>query len=347
MNHFTRAGVLLTALASVSLAVAGPAAAEETLGYSHDSTNGMTNTDWMKLLKGSTLLSELSVPGTHDSGAYLVGGDDTRTQSMTFSNQLQAGIRAWDIRLRVEDNGRLTVYHGIMKQGQDFESDVLGTANKFLDEHPNETLLMRVKHETGPTEGFAAAVRNALDKYHRDYRGESNNPTLDDIRGKFVVLQNFDSDDRFGIPWDSLSIQDDYNLGSNWDLANKWREIKAQLDAAQWGSRDKTFVNFLSGSGGSFPYFVASGHSSPGTDAPNLLTGWTRGVIDTCGGADNCISQFPSVNCFLGTCSVAFQGTNVITMDELRNRSHPARFGIIYADYPGRGLVSAVIDANA
>lgn len=347
MNHTARAGVLLTALASVSLAVTGPAAAEETLGYSHDSTIGMTNTDWMNKLPGSTPLSELSVPGTHDSGAYLVGGDETRTQSMTLSTQLQSGIRAWDIRLRLDDDGRLTVYHGIIRQGQDFESDVLGTANKFLEEHPSETLLMRVKHETGPFDGFAAAVRNALDKYHRDYQGESNNPTLDEIRGKIVVLQNFEAESRFGIPWDSLSIQDEYNLSTNWDLAKKWRAIRAQLDAAQSGSRDTTYANFLSGSGGSFPYFVASGHSSPGTSAPNLLTGWTRGIIDTCGGASNCISEFPSVNCFLGTCSVAFQGTNVITMDELKKRSRPTRYGVIYADYPGRGLVSGVIDANA
>jgi 1-phosphatidylinositol phosphodiesterase len=341
-----RAGMLVVAMSAISVALATPASAHATDGYSHDSTIGTTNTDWMSWLPSGASLSELSIPGTHDTGAYKAGGDIVLTQSMDLPEQLKSGIRAWDIRLGKDSDGRLKVYHGISKQGQDFENEVLATASGFLDAHPTEVILMRIKHETGPSEGFDTLVKSGLDKYSRVYRGIVNNPALRDIRGKIVVLQQFTSSTRLGIPWSSLAVQDDYYVRTNWDLANKWRAVKGQLDAAQSGPWSTTYVNFLSGSIGSFPYFVASGHSSPQTGAPNLLTGLTRGFIDTCSSNPQCIPEFPSVGCVGDWCSVAFEGVNVLTMNELNRRGKPNRFGVVYADFPGRGLVQAVIAAN-
>lgn len=341
-----QAVTLVAALLAASLALAAPASAHRTDSYSHDSTTGATNDGWMGWLPDGALLSELSLPGTHDTGAYRTGGDSVLTQSMSLQAQLNAGIRVWDIRLGEDSDGRLKIYHGVSKQGQDWENEVLATASSFLDTQPTETILMRVKHENGPEANFATLVEAGLDKYPRVYTGTSDNPKLGDIRGKIVVLQNFSSSTDVGIPWNSLSIQDKYNMGTNWDLADKWRAIRAQLDAAQFGPREITYVNFLSGSGGSFPYFVASGHSSPQTGAPNLLTGMTRGVINTCSGNSQCIPEFPSVNCFLGTCSVAFEGTNVMTSNEINRRGWPNRYGIVMADFPGAGLVREVISAN-
>jgi 1-phosphatidylinositol phosphodiesterase len=341
-----RAAAVLAALLPLSLCATTSASAHESDGYSHDSTIGLTNTDWMSSLSSQASLSQLSLPGTHDSGASRFGGDSAWTQSMALPEQLRSGIRAWDIRLKRDSDGKLTVYHGIARQGQDFTSDVLATANDFLSAHSHEAIVMRVKDEAGSTSGFATAVKSALDRYSRVYTGASDNPLLGDIRGKIVVLQDFTSSTRLGIPWSRFAIQDDYNLSTNWQLASKWRAIKGQLDTAQNGPGSTKYINFLSGSGGSFPYFVASGHSSPGTGAPRLLTGMTRGVIDTCSGNSQCIPQFPSVNCFLGTCSVAFEGTDILTMDEIGSRTMPRRFGVVYADFPGKGLVRAVITAN-
>jgi len=137
-------------------------------------------------------------------------------------------------------------------------------------------------------------------------------------------------------------------MSTNWDLATKWHSVAAQLDAASSGPEATTYVNFLSASGGSFPYFVASGHSSPGTSAPNLLTGWTRGIINSCGWSSNCIPEYPSVNCFWGTCSVAFQGVNVMAMQKMNAASGTHhRYGIVYSDFPGAGLIRDVISSNA
>lgn len=344
----SRAVLLVTALAALAGGTAVSAAADQTSGYSHDAGAGLTATAWMAGLPGSTLLSRLSVPGTHDSGARVSGGDIALTQSMDLATQLKSGIRAWDIRLG-ESSGRLVLYHGIARQGQDFQDDVLATADAFLRAHPTESVLMRVKEEQGVPD-FAARVHALLSADPRVYRGASDDPPLSDIRGRIVVLQDFPSSVREGIPWgnSSWSVQDDYTVSTNWGLADKWHRVAAQMGAADSGPDTTTYVNFLSASGGAFPYFVASGHSSPGTTAPALLTGWTRGIINTCAGSVGCIPEYPSVNCFWGTCSVAFQGVNTLAAQRVASTSGTRhRYGIMYADFPGPGLIRGIIESNA
>jgi 1-phosphatidylinositol phosphodiesterase len=325
------------------------ASAHNSSGYSHDSTNGATHTDWMANIPDELRVSELSIPGTHDSGSYEFGGDIVLTQSMNISNQLNGGIRAMDIRLKIDD-GELMVYHGIAPQGLAFDGDVLATVTSFLAAHPSETVLMRIKDEDAPpaTDGFDDLVIQALNSYSSYvYQGSSDNPTLGEIRGKIVVLQNFSSSLDIGIPWSSLSIQDEFDLDTNWDLAWKWDQVKDHFGTANNNANYLTIhVNFTSAANGGFPYFFASGHSSPQTGAPRLLTGYTRGVIDTCDDdPDICIDEFPSVNCFAGTCSVAFEGINILAMNYL-NAGNVRRAGIVMSDFPGHGLIESIINLN-
>ncbi|WP_424577992.1 RICIN domain-containing protein [Bacillus cereus] len=139
-----------------------------------------------------------------------------------------------------------------------------------------------------------------------------------------------------------FNIQDDYHLSTNWDLYDKWSKVKKQLNEANTsynrGSKIK-FINYLSGSGGSFPYFVASGHSSPGTSAPRLATGLTTP------GWSNSYLDFPRVACFIGICTIAFEGTNILTTDYIENNNLKYT-GIIVADFPGQALINNVIKTN-
>src|SRR5438874_2499396 len=74
-----------------------PILAHPSPGYSHDSSIGYNNSDWMGALPDQLRLSELSIPGTHDSMSFH-GGDAVQTQSMPLSTQLESGIRVLDIR---------------------------------------------------------------------------------------------------------------------------------------------------------------------------------------------------------------------------------------------------------
>jgi 1-phosphatidylinositol phosphodiesterase len=314
------------------------ASAHSSPGYSHDSSTGATHTDWLAALPSGLRVNELSLPGTHDTGAYVSGGDSVFTQSMDLGTQLNAGVRVLDIRLKIS-GGELKVYHGAFGQGLEFDGDVLATVTSFLAAHPGETVLMRIKDEGAPEDGFDTQVIDALNKHASYvYHGSSDNPTLGEIRGKIVVLQNFDSPADLGIPWSSLDIQDAYKMTTNWDLAKKWGEVKDHFAYADVdGDLINIHVNFTSAASGGFPYFFASGHSNPATGAPRLWTGWTTG---DCSLSSACIDEYPREGGL-----VLFEGINILAMDYL-NAGHVRHTGIVMSDFPGDGLIEAIIDLN-
>jgi 1-phosphatidylinositol phosphodiesterase len=345
---------LMTALGAPS------AQAHEDGAYRNDrdsSSVGTDRSDWMAPLPETLRLSDLSLPGTHDSGAYRFGRETTETQAMSIDSQLKAGIRVLD--LRVGQNGvcSLHIFHGGICQLQDDASagggalkfsDVVDTLKSFLAAHPGETIVVRLKKETGNPD--FDKIKDLLSGSY--YDGTSTNPTLKDMRGKMVLLVN-DFSALGPMKWNGAGqdIQDEYDLGDNWDLATKWRShVIPQLneaDAVRTNStaRDTIFINFLSAANGGFPYFFASGHSSWETRAPRLLTGWTRGPGGTCGGAEQCLREYPSVNCAGELCSVAFEGINILARDYIRH-SVKDHTGIVMADFPGSELIGEIVAMN-
>ena len=342
---------LTTALLCVSAAYA------QTLpGYSHDSDVKTWNADWMSTLNTNTKLHQLSIPGTHDSLA-LSWGDAVQTQSMSLDSQLISGIRFLDVRL-MHVGGLFVISHGITYQGTSL-NNVLQTLTVFLAAHPGETVFMRVKKEndTLATTDFETTWLAYWNNYSNLFwHYTTDDPAVGQTRGKVVVFQDFTANGRYGIDWSGSNMhkQDEYSVSQTSDLYSKWTSVKDKLFQANaltpfcingfclpltpGANPEGIFVNFLSGSGGVFPYFVASGKSSPGTGAPRLLTGRTTPLW-------NSWPDFPRVNCFWGTCSIAYEGTNNLTYNWL-NASQKQRVGIIMADFPGPGLIEKVIQLN-
>src|SRR5262249_24793993 len=110
------------------------------------------------------------------------GGDSTQTQEdygnngATLAAQLNAGIRAIDIRVHVTDiaHNLFSIYHGDVYQYASF-GDVLRVLGDFLAAHPTETVLMRGKAEcTGvfpscaDADGTDDTVRKNIFNYYRD-----------------------------------------------------------------------------------------------------------------------------------------------------------------------------------
>ncbi|MBO4534753.1 MAG: hypothetical protein J5755_02320, partial [Clostridia bacterium] len=77
---------------------------------------------WMNDLSSGTLLSDISMPGSHDSGALRSGGiyEFSNCQDLTIPKQLASGVRFLDIRLGFK-KGKLAVYHGPLYQKLFFE----------------------------------------------------------------------------------------------------------------------------------------------------------------------------------------------------------------------------------
>ena len=321
-------------------AVTSPGLLADDSGYYHGQDVVADNSDWMATLSGDKRLSTLSLVGTHNSLSFY-GGDIVQTQSMSLTNQLASGIRVVDIRVR-HFYDKFAIHHGFVFQNAYFGPDVIAPITAFLAANPTEAVVMRLREEyaaQGNTRSFNQTFQDYKNRYKAFFwDAYTRNPTLNEIRGKIVLLQDFRGVSH-GIDYGYLYKQDSYSVSSNWDLYSKWLKVKAHIEAAEHGSRNHIYINYLNASGGSFPYFIAGGKSSPQTSAPRLLTGFTTP------GWQNSYPDFPRVGCFIGICSIAFEGTNNLLSNYIA-KGHVAFTGIIMADFPGADLINNVILLN-
>ena len=105
-------------------------------------------------------------------------------------------------------------------------------------------------------------------------------------------------------------------------------------------SSQQSRLSFWTGSKGSFPYFVASGKSSPGNNHPRLLTGMTTPIFK------KSYPDFPRILCFFGSCSIAFEGINILGYN-FANSNNYDYLGIIFVDFPGDSLIQRTVEGNS
>ena len=157
------------------------------------------------------------------------------------------------------------------------------------------------------------------------------NPTLESVREKIVFVKRSSGGWGQGARFD---IQNNYLLGTNWQVVGCKEQNGENKSSSE--KETKYYVNFLSGSSGSFPYFVASGHSNPCSCAPRLATGLTTPGW-----------RHPRINCFIGICTIAFEGTNILFHDRISGHT-----GLVLSDFPGKApipracLIQNIIQQN-
>ncbi|QDY76178.1 phosphatidylinositol-specific phospholipase C [Streptomyces qinzhouensis] len=208
--------------------------------------------NWMSHLSGSTQLRQLTIPGTHNSGARH-GVAWARCQDTTITQQLESGIRFLDIRCRPTE-GSFAIHHGEVFQQMMF-GDVLNQCQAFLQANPKETVLMRVKKEHSNESD--ATFRQIFDSYRNrpQYAGlirvGDGLPPLGTARGKIVL---FGENGLPGFRYEHgplFDIQDDWNAG----IPGKVQLFKDQLGEAHASNGSgKLFVNFTSVAGGWIPW---------------------------------------------------------------------------------------------
>ena len=103
----------------------------------------VSNQRWMSRLPNDKLVSDMSVPGTHETMAR-EGGPAYWCQSLSIKDQMnRLGIRFFDIRCR-HFGDDLFIHHMAVYQGHTF-CEVLDEATNFLSWNPSEFIFMRVK----------------------------------------------------------------------------------------------------------------------------------------------------------------------------------------------------------
>ena len=196
--------------------------------------DNLYGTNWMSGIPGDRLLSEINIPGTHDTmcrkvWCYHAFGQmyerTALTQDLTLEQQLAAGVRLLDLRLTNETKGltnydekNLRLCHGSYKifdldllyyclndEGSVFTlQSVMSTVVRFLREHPSETIIITLKSEYDNEESDGSAVLRQIKTILKDYENyiymENRMPTLREVRGKAVVLAN----DKNGVMGNSL-----------------------------------------------------------------------------------------------------------------------------------------------
>jgi 1-phosphatidylinositol phosphodiesterase len=203
---------------------------------------------------------------------------------MTIEQQLNAGIRFFDIRCRHYENS-FPIHHAEKFQNQFFVPDVMEVCVKFLNAHPLECIVMHIKKEYSEadcTETFQETFERNLQGFQRFWYLGDTVPMLGDVRGKIVLLRRFDAERLpLGIDatsWEDkatftisnnaqLRIQDEYDVPTLCNIDDKWDEAEALFEEAKPGDPNVWYINWTSGAVGASPENIAKG--TPGIRGMN------------------------------------------------------------------------------
>jgi len=275
------------------------------------------NTDWMADVAANKKLSELMIPGTHDTGADKStsqekgGGRFYITQDYYISNQLLLGVRWFDIRLRLYGEG-LSNHHWKYFLHKNF-NHLLEAALDFLKDHPTETVVFMIQQEYSkePDSHFGYHVyKKLVEKGIDNFYLKNKVPTMAEARGKIVIVRRFDNV-KFSCTHDKpLTPEEatDFGMQFKWDenttgasyekdgikvyaqdhykmVTVKYDEKNGQvLDCLKKASssvdKEKFFVNFVSGYGGGYTLYDMSlnMNGALGNDLTAYLS-YKRGII--------------------------------------------------------------------
>ena len=208
---------------------------------------------WMSYIHDDTKIKEISIPGTHDSGAtHSIFDVSGKCQDLNIKKQLYVGVRFFDLRLQlVNDEFRIT--HSFVDQRLTFK-DTMDTLSNFIKEYDSEFIIISIKKESDD-KNSSLSFKEALDKELNNYKDvisfDSSLPEyINDARGKIYILDRYGLD--YGVPlynWlDDTSfevgdfyIQDNYCLD---DLNEKQEDIIKTIEYCN--KNDKYILNYTS-----------------------------------------------------------------------------------------------------
>lgn len=221
---------------------------------------------WMRELRDETLLSALSIPGTHNSPTCHLAPPSVRCQAVSPREQLKNGVRFFDIRVQPQypdrlEKDELILVHSVFPislTGNKYFSDLMREVNEFLEQNPSETLIISLKRE-GTGNAKDEQLAHILQKHYA--RADSHwwvrpkIPTLGEARGKVILLRRFnlpedlqkehggtgwgidaaawaDNTPHASCPSGQLCIQDFYEVQESLNIEKKIKFVTEQIDRA-------------------------------------------------------------------------------------------------------------------
>jgi hypothetical protein len=222
---------------------------------------------WMSYLDDNKKLTELTIPGTHDTCTYYVSGL-YQCQTMNLETQFKSGVRFWDIRLKVK-KGKIYAYHGDKYLDITFDN-ILTTSAILIQQFPSECIVMSISHE-------GKQNKNNLELYEKlwpiienlnHWYKEDRIPKISEVRGKIVLIRRFIAPSGLGFPvgintygswpdnsterWENsagikFTVQDEFRGYLSIDMKKKFNDyVEPVLNEAK-NNDDRLFINFTSG----------------------------------------------------------------------------------------------------
>lgn len=147
--------------------------------------------NWMSRVDDDALLNDVVMPGSHDAGTYTMSWLG-KTQHLTMEQQLNSGVRYFDIRVNHED-GEYVIFHSILN-GTEFDP-ILDAIRVFLTKETTETLLLDFQHFKNDAQKYVygqiceklagLTVSNDTELSELEFVSQLK---MKDVRGKCIVF---------------------------------------------------------------------------------------------------------------------------------------------------------------
>ncbi len=193
--------------------ILSPLSTNDSSSYGNIFSGTREELQWMKGIPDTALLSEINLPGTHDTGAMSVVQDMsgildntsiTKCQKHYFEEQLATGVRSFDIRCNatsdsktvndvmiIHGNSLIQCYNRI--GGKLSLGELLEIGKLFLSRQPSETLVFLIKPDDGTHEDLARTLKAYIEQNPNLFWQSNTVPTLRQARGKIVLLRRFET----------------------------------------------------------------------------------------------------------------------------------------------------------
>ncbi len=356
----TNTSTPINIILSLLLAASSVASANSpTPGFSTE-INGGDNRNfstWMEKVDDHKTINQLSLLGTHDTATWETGYM-ARTQSMDITRQLNAGVRAFDIRCQHKNN-KCALRHGRVNLDMDLH-ELLTPITNFLRANSSETIFLILNNPDGdgsdgkpvgntpPDRRFAETFKSEYWEKYADFFWKGRtiarnknfpNGSLDifptaagsdiknlppipyfvEVRGKIVVFHDFSA---FEHGWFGFPGPRYYELEKYSDyVVADTAYVVANPGARQefWDAKKTTFENY-----------------SKSTSSAIHLTG-INGIIPNAS-----ILLFPP-SYFANHIN---QQANNYFRDQTPQSHNPFRAGVVFADFPDTQLIENISRLN-
>ncbi len=157
---------------------------------------------WMSIIPNGTPLATLSIPGTHQSPSlhnHHLKSDTAKCQNLNIKQQLEIGVRFFDVRLKKINNKTLQAWHGsgtaakgYIELGVDQQTnfrEIQQECINFLTSNARETIFICFGREDG--DDIAPLLYSKFDQNYWKFPETFPTTISTGIRGKIILIKRY------------------------------------------------------------------------------------------------------------------------------------------------------------